>query len=174
MAQGKQLARQWQILRILENHHYGISLEELSERAEVTRRTIERDLSSLVEMGFPIQTEVRENNKKFWRLTSHFLESDTLIFTPTEIISFYLANKLINPLAGTCLGDSWEEFLKNTDFFTTEVSVSTIASTLLFSFVLGLFIFLIYRVSYKGVMYSKTFNVTLIAISMITASISVT
>ena len=36
---------------------------------------------------------------------------------------------------------------------------------------MGLFIFLIYRVSYKGVMYSKTFNVTLIAMSMITSSI---
>ena len=112
MAQGKQLARQWQILRILENHRYGISLEDLSERAEVTRRTIERDLSCFVEMGFPIQSEVRDNGKKLWRLKSHFLESDTLIFSPTEIISFYLANKLINPLAGTCLGDGWEEFLK--------------------------------------------------------------
>lgn len=66
---------------------------------------------------------------------------------------------------------TWEEFLQNTDFFTTELSVTSIASTLLFSFALGLFIFLIYRVSYKGVMYSKTFNVTLIAISMITSSI---
>ena len=47
----------------------------------------------------------------------------------------------------------------------------SIASTLLFSFALGLFIFFIYRASYKGVMYSKTFNVTLIAMSMITSSI---
>lgn len=66
---------------------------------------------------------------------------------------------------------TWEEFLQNTDFFTTELSVTSIASTLLFSFALGLFIFFIYRFSYKGVMYSKTFNVTLIAISMITSSI---
>ena len=66
---------------------------------------------------------------------------------------------------------TWEDFIKNTDFFTAELSVVSIASTLLFSFGLGLFIFFIYRVSYKGVMYSKTFNVTLIAISMITSSI---
>jgi predicted DNA-binding transcriptional regulator YafY len=112
MAQGKQLARQWQILRILENHRFGISLEELSEKAEVTRRTIERDLSSLAEMGFPIQSETRDNGKKFWKLKKQFLETDSLIFSPTEIVSFYLANKLINPLAGTCLGDSWEGFLK--------------------------------------------------------------
>jgi uncharacterized membrane protein YhiD involved in acid resistance len=49
--------------------------------------------------------------------------------------------------------------------------VMSIALTLLFSFTLGLFIFFIYRASYKGVMYSKTFNVTLIAMSMITSSI---
>jgi len=66
---------------------------------------------------------------------------------------------------------TWQDFIQNTDFFTTELSVMSIAYTLLFSFALGLFIFLIYRVSYKGVMYSKTFNVTLIALSMITSSI---
>ncbi len=66
---------------------------------------------------------------------------------------------------------TWEDFIKNTDFFTAELSVMSIAYTLLFSFVLGLFVFFIYRVSYKGVMYSKTFNVTLIAMSMITSSI---
>ena len=66
---------------------------------------------------------------------------------------------------------TWQEFLQNTDFSTTDLSVMSIALTLLFSFALGLFIFFIYRVSYKGVMYSKTFNVTLIAMSMITTSI---
>jgi len=66
---------------------------------------------------------------------------------------------------------TWEDFLQNTDFFTADLSVASIAFTLLFSFALGLSIFLVYRVSYKGVMYSKTFNVTLIAIAMITSSI---
>jgi uncharacterized membrane protein YhiD involved in acid resistance len=66
---------------------------------------------------------------------------------------------------------TWQDFIQNTDFFTSDLSVMSIASTLLFSFVLGLFIFFIYRVSYKGVMYSKTFNVTLIAMAMITTSI---
>jgi uncharacterized membrane protein YhiD involved in acid resistance len=66
---------------------------------------------------------------------------------------------------------TWQDFIQNTDFFTAELSVTSIAYTLLFSFVLGLFIFFIYRVSYKGVMYSKTFNLTLIAMSMITTSI---
>jgi uncharacterized membrane protein YhiD involved in acid resistance len=66
---------------------------------------------------------------------------------------------------------TWEDFLKNTDFFAADLSVMSIALTLLFSFALGLFVFFIYRVSYKGVMYSKTFNVTLIAMAMITSSV---
>jgi uncharacterized membrane protein YhiD involved in acid resistance len=66
---------------------------------------------------------------------------------------------------------TWNDFFQNTDFFTADLSVASIAYTLLFSFALGLFIFFIYRVSYQGVMYSKTYNVTLIAISMITSSI---
>jgi len=66
---------------------------------------------------------------------------------------------------------TWNDFFQNTDFFTADLSVAAIAYTLLFSFALGLFIFFIYRVSYQGVMYSKTFNVTLVAISMITSSI---
>lgn len=66
---------------------------------------------------------------------------------------------------------TWDQFLENTDLFATDFSVTEIAVTLLFSFALGLFIFFIYRVSYKGVMYSKTFNLTLIAMTMITSSI---
>jgi uncharacterized membrane protein YhiD involved in acid resistance len=66
---------------------------------------------------------------------------------------------------------SWDEIIQNLDFSTTDLSVTVIAFTLLISFLLGLFIFIIYRTSFKGVMYSKTFNVTLIAMSMITASI---
>jgi len=66
---------------------------------------------------------------------------------------------------------TWQDFIQNTDFFSTDLSVTSIAYTLLFSFALSLFIFFIYRVSYKGVMYSKTFNVTLIAMSMITSAI---
>ncbi|MCK5794785.1 MAG: WYL domain-containing protein [Anaerolineales bacterium] len=106
MSRGEQLSRQWQVLRVLENHRYGISIDDLAERLEVSRRTIERDLYGLSEMGFPIQSESREYGKKFWKLTRHFLDSGTLILSPTEIISLYLASHLVNPLAGTTLEES--------------------------------------------------------------------
>jgi len=66
---------------------------------------------------------------------------------------------------------TWDQIIENIDLTTTDLSVSLIAFTLLLSFALSLFIFFVYRASYKGVMYSKTFNITLIAMTMITSSI---
>ncbi|MBN1550840.1 transcriptional regulator [bacterium] len=111
MSRGEQLSRQWQVLRVLENHRYGISIDELAEKLECSRRTLERDLKALQDMGFPIQSEAKEFGKKYWTLTKQFIESDNLILTPTEIISLYLANQFINPLAGTYLDDGWKQFL---------------------------------------------------------------
>jgi len=111
MSRGKQLARQWQVLKLLENHRFGISLDDLSAKLEISRRTLERDLKSLMELGFPIQSEIREFGKKAWKLTKQFVESDKIILTPTEIISLYLANQMTNPLAGTYLENGWTKFL---------------------------------------------------------------
>ncbi len=55
-------------------------------------------------------------------------------------------------------------FLENV----TSVSLFDMALALLLSFGLGLFIFLIYRKTYQGVMYSSSFGVTLLALTMIT------
>ena len=87
MPKGGQLARQWQLLRVLESFRFGISIEDLAEKAQSSRRTIERDLAALRKIGFPISCESREFGKKFWRLERHFLESDKLIVSPTEMVS---------------------------------------------------------------------------------------
>ena len=54
-------------------------------------------------------------------------------------------------------------FLENV----TAVSLLDIVIAILLSFVIGLFIFLIYKKTYAGVMYSSTFGVTLVALTMI-------
>ncbi len=51
----------------------------------------------------------------------------------------------------------------------TNVSIPTAIVTMLLAFCLGLFIFYVYKKVYSGVMYSSSFGVTLIALSMITA-----
>lgn len=58
-------------------------------------------------------------------------------------------------------------FLENV----TSVSILDMALTLILAFGLGLFIFLIYKKTYQGVMYSSSFGVTLIALTMITGMV---
>lgn len=56
-------------------------------------------------------------------------------------------------------------FLENV----TAISVLDMVLVLILSFALGLYIFFIYKKSYAGIMYSASFGVTLIALTMITA-----
>lgn len=56
-------------------------------------------------------------------------------------------------------------FLENV----TSVSILDMTLTLLLAFALGLFIFFVYKKTFSGVMYSSSFGVTLIALTMITA-----
>ena len=51
----------------------------------------------------------------------------------------------------------------------TAISVGTLISTLLLSFVLGLFVLVIYRMTYGGVCFSKSFALSLVMLSMVTA-----
>ena len=55
-------------------------------------------------------------------------------------------------------------FLENV----TSISILDMALALVLAFGLGLFIFLIYKKTYAGVMYSSSFGVTLVALTMIT------
>ncbi len=50
----------------------------------------------------------------------------------------------------------------------TSVSIVDMAIALILAFALGMFIFLIYKKTFSGVMYSSSFGVTLIALTMIT------
>lgn len=55
-------------------------------------------------------------------------------------------------------------FLENV----SSVSIPDMLITLVLSFALGLFIFLIYKRTFAGIMYSSSFGVTLLALTMIT------
>ena len=51
----------------------------------------------------------------------------------------------------------------------TAISVGTLLTTLLLSFVLGLFVLVIYRVTFGGVSFSKSFALSLVMLSMVTS-----
>ncbi|MGN0518045.1 MAG: DUF4956 domain-containing protein [Acutalibacteraceae bacterium] len=72
---------------------------------------------------------------------------------------------MINFLATTSFSDIFKSnFLENI----SSVSVLDMALALVLAFGLGMFIFLIYKKTYSGIMYSSSFGVTLIALTMIT------
>ena len=54
------------------------------------------------------------------------------------------------------------------------ISMLDMAIALALAFLLGLFIFFIYKKSYTGIMYSRSFGVTLIALSLITTLLILT
>ena len=57
------------------------------------------------------------------------------------------------------------EYLLETN---TSVSVTQMCVSLLVALVMGLFIYFVYRTTYRGTLYSKNFNLTLILIVLIT------
>ena len=61
-----------------------------------------------------------------------------------------------------------DSFLNN---FSSNVSIPTICSTLIYAFLLSLFVFFIYKLTTKNVIYSKKFNISMSLMSIITAAI---
>ena len=105
MARGEPLIRQWNVLKALQAHRFGISADELAGRLECTKRTIQRDLNVLQQAGFPISFEARDYGKKFWKLAPHFLEHEELMLSVTEMVALFLSRQLLAPLTGTQFGD---------------------------------------------------------------------
>ena len=105
MARGKALIRQWNLLKALQVHHFGIDIDELAKRLECSKRTVQRDLNILQQAGFPISYEQRDFGKRFWKLTPRFIQREKLMLSVTEIISLFLSRQILAPLAGTQFGD---------------------------------------------------------------------
>lgn len=66
---------------------------------------------------------------------------------------------------------SWSDII-NTDVlanFNTDISLIEIGITMCISFLLGLFIYTLYKRIFSGVLYSKNFNITLVGLAMITS-----
>jgi predicted DNA-binding transcriptional regulator YafY len=104
MARGEALFRQWELLKTLQAHRFGLDLDALAERLECTRRTVQRDLDALGDL-FPIQYQRRDFGKRFWHLSPRFIESEKLQLSLPEMLSLYLSQQLLAPLAGTPFGD---------------------------------------------------------------------
>jgi predicted DNA-binding transcriptional regulator YafY len=111
MARGESLFRQWELIKVLQAHRFGVSTEELAARLECNRRTVQRDLGVLQDI-FPISHEQRDRGKRFWKLAQNTVESEQLQLTMTEMLSLFLSQQLLLPLAGTQFGDGLQTALQ--------------------------------------------------------------
>lgn len=68
MGRNAQLIRQWKILRLLALHRYGLTIEDLAGRMEVSTRTIRRDLDCLNAAGFDLFALKGETDSQRWVL----------------------------------------------------------------------------------------------------------
>jgi|DewCreStandDraft_4_1066084.scaffolds.fasta_scaffold24385_2 predicted DNA-binding transcriptional regulator YafY len=106
---GEQLARQWQIIRILESRKYGISAAELAEELKASVRTVYRDIDTLMFAGFPITNS--NSGKGFSWLEGHRFRVPPP-FTVSEMMSLWLYRDLLKVFRGTAFHDSLESLFQ--------------------------------------------------------------
>jgi uncharacterized membrane protein YhiD involved in acid resistance len=73
----------------------------------------------------------------------------------------------------TTTTNTFSDLLKSSvlDNFTSDISISKIIVTLMISFFVGLFIYILYKRIFSGILYSKSFNVSLIGMTLITSMV---
>jgi len=106
MSRGRQILRQWSVLRALEGARYGLPVRELLEVVEdrCTERTLYRDLHQLVEAGFPL---VDDDGR--WRVLRQGEGAWSLPIQPTELLALTLAEDLFAPAEGSWLASPIQE-----------------------------------------------------------------
>ncbi|MBA3314307.1 MAG: WYL domain-containing transcriptional regulator [Planctomycetaceae bacterium] len=98
------IERHWLLLRTLSARKPGCSVCELAAEFRVNEKTIRRDLGQLKRLGFPLEERAEEHGRKRWRVRT-LKGCPGLSFDLTEILSLFLARRLLEPLAGSYFWD---------------------------------------------------------------------
>ncbi len=102
---GRALLRQWSLIKALAARRYGLTVKEMAQETQVTVRTIRRDLQLFLELGFPLHETVGDYGRKQWRLDPAWTEIQQH-FTFDEALALLMARRLLDPLAGSPLGQA--------------------------------------------------------------------
>ena len=112
MASSEAILRQWNLMQMLQKRGEGIPLKEIAEELGVADRTIQRDFRLLCKIGIPLIHTKDDYGKRFWKLPHDFLKSGPMVIGVTEAISLHLAQRLLNPFAGTSFSEGIESIFK--------------------------------------------------------------
>ncbi|MDI6784831.1 MAG: transcriptional regulator [bacterium] len=99
MGRNEQLIRQWNIIKQLDSK-FGVTVTQLMQEFRVTRRTIERDLAALQEVGFPIYDEFIEREKR-WKFVAGFQSQLPIPFTLSELLNLYFSRHILDTFSAT-------------------------------------------------------------------------
>ncbi len=114
MSRGDSLRRQWSLVQMLQSHRFGCTLDELADRLACTRRTIQRDINILRQVGLPIafNADGDQHGQRRYSLPHGYLDRSELLLTITEALSLYLAKAFMAPLAGTSIGQAFDHLFR--------------------------------------------------------------
>lgn len=94
-----QAARLHDIIRLIESRH-GISIDELAEECEVTRRTVHRDLNAIADAGYPLTAEWG-GDRKLYRFITGFKNVPPIVFSLQELLTLHFLRSHLDTLQGT-------------------------------------------------------------------------
>ncbi len=127
MQRGKQTARQFKVLELLENSRYGLTLREIRDDVvdqlgltSLHEKTIRRDITHWCHLGYPIEQHETANpdRSKIWQLDRSRRKVPRLPIGVVELLAFSAARELLYPLAGTPYWDGiqrlWERMREST------------------------------------------------------------
>jgi predicted DNA-binding transcriptional regulator YafY len=95
------LARQWQLIQLLNASRFGLRVDKLQEETSSSRATVYRDLALLQEAGVPIERQTVNGEARYRMLRPSELPDIGL--TALQISALYMARAELEPLSGTGL-----------------------------------------------------------------------
>jgi predicted DNA-binding transcriptional regulator YafY len=124
---GKQTARQFKLLQLLEDSRFGLTTRELRDDvvdqlglSSLHEKTIKRDIEHWRNLGYAIQQLETANpdRPKVWKLDRTRMKAPSLPIGVVELLAFSAGRELLYPLAGTPYWDGiqrlWERMREST------------------------------------------------------------
>jgi predicted DNA-binding transcriptional regulator YafY len=104
MPRGNQLARQWQLLQLID-HPAGIAVDDAARTLGCTVRTIWRDLDVLQKAGFPLYDDKgADGRRSLWKLEEKFTLGLPIKLTLAETAALLMSRNLLRPAGAQALG----------------------------------------------------------------------
>ncbi len=104
MPRGNQLARQWQLLQLIDQPA-GIAVDDAARKLDCTVRTVWRDLEVLEKAGFPLYSDkAADGRRSIWKLQEDFKLGLPVKLSLAEIAALVMSRDLLRPAGAGALG----------------------------------------------------------------------